>query len=114
LPHRYKLEKEKPSLPFYERLFALGVVGFFLFMIGLNSYLSDGGLPKETGEPRFISNPLIEVNIEGKVKRPGTYQVRKGSSLRELVELAEPDEDANLKRMKLDSPITRRRKLVIR
>lgn len=106
-------KKSKPALLFYERCLALGVAGFFIFVAILNLYLDEGEFPSPTDSPLYVQNPLIEVMIVGKVKYPGTYQVVKGKKVIEAIHLAEPFESANLKRIKLDSSITRRRKIVV-
>lgn len=104
----------KPTLPIYERAFALGVVGFFAWMIFLNYWLYEKEPTIEKGEPIYVQNPLIEVTIEGKVLKPGVYQVKRGTLVREVLDLAVPAEDANTGRMNLDSKILRRRKIKIR
>ncbi|CCB90374.1 putative uncharacterized protein [Waddlia chondrophila 2032/99] len=105
---------KKPALPFYERLFAIMIVGFFVFIIFLNYWFSERDVIVDKQHPQFIQNPFVEVVVEGKVKKPGTYRVKKGSLVREVVEMAEVEENANLDRIKLDSKLTRRRKINIR
>ena len=108
------MHKEQPALPFYERIFALGVAGLFVFVVVLNLWLDEGELTKELGKPVYLKDPHIEVTIEGKVENPGVYRVKKGESVKKVVEMAKPMADANLKRVKLDGKITRRRKITIR
>lgn len=108
------MAQKKSALPFHERLFALGTVGFFLFVIIFNIWTDEGKLPENVGTPVLLKNPFIEVTIEGKVEKPGVYQVKKGTHVEEVVLQAIPKADANLKRIKLDSQINRRRKITIR
>ena len=103
----------KPALPFHERLFALVVAGVFINIIFLNYWFSEQEVVIDKRHPHFTKSPFIEVIVEGRVKKPGTYQVKKGTLVGEVVNMAIPEEDANLKRVKLDSRITRRRKIKI-
>lgn len=104
----------KPTLPFYERIFAIGVVGFFTLLIGLNLWLSESEPVIEVGSPFFVKKMLIEVNVEGKVRKPGIYQVKKGTTVGQVLEMAGLADDAKMGRTNLDSKITRRRKIIIR
>jgi len=108
------LTTEEPALPGHERVFALVVVGFFLLMISLNFWFSEKEIIVDRKNPHEVQNPLIEIVVEGKVRNPGTYQVKKGTTVGEVIEMAEPREEAKVSRIKLDSKITRRRKITIR
>lgn len=99
----------KPKLPIYERLTASVIILFILFLAFLNLYLDDGKLPKTQDAIVIVTSPLIEITVEGAVKKPGKYQVKKGTLVQEVLKLADPFDTANLKRIKLDSKITRRR-----
>jgi len=105
---------EEPALPIHERVFALVVVGFFLLMISLNFWSLEKEIIVDRKNPYQVQNPLVEIVVEGKVNNPGTYQVKKGTTVGEVVEMAEPKEEAKVSKIKLDSKITRRRKITIR
>ena len=105
---------EKPALPVHERVFALVVVGFFVLMISLNFWFSEKEIIVDRNQPHEVQNPLIEVVVEGKVRSPGTYQVKKGTTVGEVIKMAEPSEEAKISKVKVDSKITRRRKIKIR
>lgn len=105
----------QPSgLPPYERVVSCLLVLVILFAIGLNFYLDEGRMPEENGEPHYLVSPFIEVAVKGAVAKPGMYQVEKGTLVQDVIQMAEPFETANLKRIKLDSKITRRRTIHIR
>lgn len=104
----------EPALPFYERIFAIGVVGFFTLLIGLNLWLSETEPVIDSDHPHFLKKHLIEINVEGNVRNPGVYQVKKGTSVREVLEMAQPTENAKLERIKQDSKVTRRRKIIVK
>jgi len=83
-------------------------------MISLNFWFSEKEIIVDRKNPHEVQNPLIEIVVEGKVRNPGTYQVKKGTTVGEVIEMAEPREEAKISRIKLDSKITRRRKIKIR
>ena len=60
------------------------------------------------------SEPLVEITILGAVKYPGTYQLEKGTTLQEALDHAEPLPNANLKSLKLDSKLVKKRKLTVK
>lgn len=108
------MPQQQPALPYYERLLALGLAGCFIFITILNLMLDEGEVPDRLGEPHYLKNPLIEISIEGKVQKPGTYQVEKGSSLKAAIELADPLPDAKLNKNQLNAVVQRRRKVIIK
>ena len=108
------LTVEEPALPFHEKLFALAVVGFFILLMGLNLWVSDYEPILNVSHPHQVQNLLIEVTVEGNVVYPGIYQVKKGTTVGEVLKKAVLTEESRLGRLKLDGKITRRRKIVIR
>lgn len=104
--------QEKPTLPFHEKFMAWLIISVLLFLTVLNIIFDEPSMPMTESE-HHLANPLLEIVIEGAVEFPGVYQVKKGSLIKEVLELAKPLPEANLKRIKLDSPITRRRVIKI-
>lgn len=102
------------KLSFQERLGAWLIVCFFCFLTLFNIYLDEPKLPKETGKDHYTGISLIEVIIKGAVKHPGVYQVQKGTLVKDVLALASPLENANLKRIKQQNKILRRRTIHIR
>lgn len=47
----------------------------------------------------------VEVTVEGAVEKPGSYQVQRGATLREVLSQAVPTRHADLKRLKLDKTV---------
>lgn len=101
------------KLPLHERIAACLIILFILFLTTLNLYFDEGELPPAEILPQ-TTIPLVEVTIEGALEHPGVYRVKKGSTVQEAIALAKPLETANLRRIKLDSKITRRRKIIVR
>jgi len=100
--------QEKPSLPFHERFMAWLVISVLLFLIALNIIFDESTMPLTESEHQLV-NPFVEIVVEGAVEFPGIYQVKKGVLIQEVLDLAKPLPEANLKRIKLDSPVNHRR-----
>lgn len=112
---QYPQKDDLPQkLPNYERTAACLLIIVILFAIGLNFYLDEDKLPDPSQEPHYLVSPYIEVSVKGAVTKPGVYQVTKGTLVEEVIKMADPLETANLKNIKLDSKITRRRTINIR
>ncbi|MGA8164252.1 MAG: SLBB domain-containing protein [Waddliaceae bacterium] len=104
----------RPTLTSIERLGAWLIVCFFTFLTVLNLYLRETELPRKTGDAHEMGISLIEVTVKGAVKHPGVYQVEKGALVEEVLAVADPLDDADLKRMKMESKILRRRTIQVR
>jgi hypothetical protein len=104
--------QQKASLLLHERFMAGLIISGILFLITLNIVFDEPIMPLTESEHCLV-NSLIEVIVEGAIEFPGSYQVKKGTFLKEIIELAKPFPNANLERVKLDSPITRRRVIKI-
>jgi hypothetical protein len=100
--------EKKPTLPFHERFAAWLIVSIVVFLTVLNVLFHEAKIP-ESDYQHHLVNPLIEITIEGAVENPGTYQIQKGILVRQALDLAKPLPEANLSKIKLDSPINRRR-----
>ena len=109
--HNQDLPKKLPN---YERTAACFLIIAILFVMGLNFYLDEGTIPEPSQEPHYVVSPYIEVTVKGAVAKPGVFQVTKGTLVEEVIQMAEPLETANLKTIKLDSKITRRRTINIK
>jgi hypothetical protein len=102
----------KPQLPPHEWAAVIFIISIFLILT-LNS-LINGEKPLEIDESATASEPLIEITLAGALKYPGTYQVEKGTPLIDAINQAEPLPNADLKKIKNTSQITRSRKIVIK
>lgn len=52
-----------------------------------------------------LNSEIISVTISGAVKKPGPYDLKKGTLLKELLERAQPLPEANLERLKMNSKL---------
>lgn len=108
------MKQERPKLQLYERLIALFLLCFIASIIVKNLLISDSPTSVITGTPFYINSPLVEVKIQGDVRNPGVYQVKKGTLVRNAIKLARPNSSANLDKMNLENEITRRRTITIK
>jgi len=89
------------------------IVFFTIFLVSFRT--SENVFPQDPQTTTYyLKDPSVLVSIEGAVEHPGEYKVIRGTSLRKVLELANPLPEANLSRYKLDSPVNRKRKLNIK
>ena len=105
---------KKEKLPNHERLVAVLIVAIFLSLSCLNIFSFENNEPIPVGELPLKKEPLIQVTITGAVREPGIYQVERGTTVREAIQMAGPFETAIFGRMRMDSKILRKRKIVVR
>lgn len=91
-----------PTLFVYEWLAVISVVGF-LFILTL-IVVCKGPLDiKKEGDPHYLKAQSVDIYIDGAVAKPGKYQVKVGSLLKDVIALAEPTADADLRKLRLSS-----------
>jgi hypothetical protein len=66
-----------------------------------------------TDLPHYISDPTIEVFVKGDVEHPGTYRMKAGACVSEVLFLARPKASADLRRIRLESKLRNGRVLNI-
>jgi len=98
----------------YERVTACLLIVSLALAIALNLYLNEGKLPDPAGGPAYPVSPFIEITVKGAVAQPGTYQVEKGTPIAQVLEWAKPLENADLRAIKQNKAITRRRTINIK
>lgn len=92
----------------YEWFIVLLFVGT-ITLISLYSWVnSERESKKEYGDSVWLESSLITIKIDGAVRFPGDYQVRRGSKLEEVLSQASPLEEADLSQLK-KKKITRSR-----
>lgn len=94
---------EPQSLPLKD-WWAIGVLICLLSVLTvITSGKDHSTLPKHLHAPHFLINEEIEVWIEGAVEHPGSYKLKKGARLEELLSLALLKSDADLAKVKRKS-----------
>ncbi|MBA3721711.1 MAG: SLBB domain-containing protein [Parachlamydiaceae bacterium] len=99
------------KLPFHEWLIVSLII---LTMLSLTviTYVSDHNQLPPVKQAHSIVQDL-KISIEGAVLNPGNYTLKKGSSIGDLLQLAEPTSDADLRKVKKISKLKNGQKLVI-
>lgn len=96
-----------PGLYVYEWLAVVSIIAFAIVLTWLSHRQPALPHPDQLGEPQYLVHPRFEIKIEGAVAKPGVYQVAKGQTLKELLEMAEVLPEASLKGLKLNSKLRR-------
>lgn len=100
-----KLPQEQPSLPAHEWLAIVFIISLMAVLCLVAISYRESSLPEVTSEPHYVIDQEIEVFIEGAVENPGTYKVKRGALLQEVLILAKPTTNADLRRIKLQSKV---------
>lgn len=83
----------------------VGLIAGGLLILGLVTWIRGDKTGAATGVAHHLVSQEIEVRIEGAVEKPGLYTLRRGTVLREALELAIPMPEANLQKYKMDRPL---------
>ena len=75
----------------------------FILTISTHSCSSDSTAQSKETTPHYITNPNIEVFIEGEVEFPGRHEIKRGSKLKDLLLLVKPKPEADLSKIKLNA-----------
>lgn len=75
----------------------------FVLTIATHSCNSDSTVLFNEAGSHDISNPNIEVFVEGEVEYPGRYEVKRGSKLKDLLLLSKLKSGADLSKIKLNT-----------
>lgn len=95
----------------YEWAVVLLFVGS-LSLLSLYSWLNaTTEMTYELGEEVWLKDPILVLTISGAVKTPGEYQLKRGTSIGDAVQKAEPLEEADLSRLRLEAPIRAKQKI---
>lgn len=98
-----KLSEAKHFLKTHEWLAIIAFVGWLITLVIITN--ASNQLSSHLGTPHQVTSGEIEVFIEGAVARPGTYRLKKGALLKEVLTLAKPTPDADLRRLKPESKL---------
>ena len=90
---------EKQKLPLHEWLAVLTIILALLLLIVVTTFQGSGTLPETTGEPHYLVAQEVEVTVEGAVENPGTYILKKGAQVKDVLELAKPVPQADLRKI---------------
>jgi len=104
--------KKEDCLPIHEWLAIMVIIGILLTLTFISVFSNSS--PKMLHEQaHFIIPQEIEVTVEGAVAKPGSYTIKKGATVDDVLKQAEPLPTANLKKIKMDKKLRRNQKLKI-
>lgn len=101
---------KKSSLKIHEWL-AVSVLIAIFAALSVMAYAKKGAVgDKDRSMPAFLSKAgRIEVLVDGSVQNSGTYYVPSGIKMKEVLKLAKPDPEADLRRFNLEAQIKKGR-----
>lgn len=98
-------QEQKPHLPIHEWLAVAFLVGLLLSLTILSLFFTEHTIPDQQGTLHHVVDQDIEVFVEGAVEKPGSYIVKRGTLVKDVVALAVPNGDANLQPLKLNNKL---------
>lgn len=87
------------KLPVHEWLIVVLLIAVLASIISITSFKSRFS-SSSTQSVHYILSPTIQVHVEGAVQRPGVFTLNRGSRLQDVLELAGPLPEANIKSLK--------------
>lgn len=97
--------QQRPRISNGEWMVVLGLV----ILMGTITFVSHAhwltDQPVKYDTPHYLDDGKISVRVEGAVKSPGIYIVRKGSTVKDLIDIAKTADNADLNRMVLEKKV---------
>lgn len=99
------MEEQRPRLPLHEWMAVIAILCLILSLL-LVVLISGGPSSSEhLGPPHHTVSQEIEVFVEGAVINQGLHIVKRGATIQQVLELAVPAENADLKRIKPEKKV---------
>lgn len=93
------------KLPPGEWLIIIAVIIAMFVLTGV-SFLSDRRMAAlAVDSPHHLVSQEIEVFVEGAVKHSGVFKMQRGATVEEVLSIAKPQPEANLKKLKMKSKL---------
>lgn len=94
------VKPERPQLAVREWIAVVVIIGCFTTLTCI-SYFNDASLPETTsGMPHYLKPQQIEVLVQGAVAAPGSYKLDVNAKLKDVLTMAVPKQEADLRRIK--------------
>jgi hypothetical protein len=100
------------NLPFHEWLIVVLIVALMLTLTVVTWVWEDSSLPATSGEHILYSNK-IKVSVLGAVEKPGSYTLKKGDTLRDLLLLAQPLPHADMSKLKSSARLKNKQEILV-
>lgn len=98
-------QPQKPALPLHEWLAVAAIMGFMITLTAITAF-KDNSAPYATlADPHYITDPNIEICMEGEVEHKGALRVNRGATIREVIDIAKPTPHADLSKLKMASKV---------
>lgn len=101
-----------PKLPFHEWLIITLFIIVLLLLGIITLFWNNQKLP-QISKIHELDIQTIQVCVRGAVKKPGTYELKKGSLLGGLLELAELTSEAELSKMQMNAKLRDGQKVTV-
>ena len=105
--------EHEPRLPVHEKIAVLLICILFGIFVLLSQWRKDP-LFFEIGEKTQTVSDEVEVQVYGEEENPGSFRVKKGEPLKNVIASAKPTANADLKKLDQESLIVRRRTVTVR
>ena len=105
--------RNEPRLYPYEWAIVLLFCGSVSLLAAYSYVMAEYETPVELGEAGWVKSSLLTLSIAGAVSQPGDYQIERGSTVREALEMASPLAEADLSRINLDKKIIRKQRIYV-
>ena len=106
-------QDKQQHLPFHEWLAVVAILGLLIVFIGVSYFSRESTLPTK-GSPYHLIPPTIEVTVRGAVERSETFVLPRSARMKDVLELALPTENADLRRLKPETKLRDGRVIVIK
>lgn len=101
-------------LPIHEWFAILLLIGLLFGLTLITLYSKNAILNDDFGPAHHIVSQEIVVYVEGSVEKPGPYYVKRGTLVKEVIDLAKPLPEANLGKLKLDKKVRKNQVIKIK
>jgi protein involved in polysaccharide export with SLBB domain len=91
----------------HEWLVILFLIALFVILTLATHSCESQSLPQDEMTSHYIVNQYIEVSVEGAVENPGKYTIKKGTTVKDLLDIAKLTTSADLRHLKQDRVLRR-------
>lgn len=105
-----------PELGAHEWLAVVTIIGFLCLLTVIvisGSYDHQTLIARGEGKGHYLKPQEVEVLIDGAVAKPGSYRVKIGTTQKEVISLAEPFPEADLRKVRPASRVRNGQNIVI-
>jgi len=99
------LLSDRPRLPIHEWIAIVAIIVLLMILTVISLGSSDSNFPDHLNSPHHLISQEISIWIEGAVDKPGSYQVKRGATLQDVLALVKVKDDADLRRLKFHKKV---------